>query len=45
MTRTERALSRHWRGLATLCAIVALAGVAVILWHRIDSSGPVGRGR
>ena len=38
MTRTERALSRHWRGLATLCAIVALAGVAVILWHRIDSS-------
>jgi len=38
VTRTERALSRHWRGLATLCAIVALAGVAVILWHRIDSS-------
>lgn len=38
MTRTERALSLHWRGLATLCAIIALAGVAVILWNRIDTA-------
>lgn len=38
MNRTERALTRHWRGLATLCAIIALAGVAVILWQRIDSA-------
>lgn len=38
MTRTERAVSRHWRGLATLCAIVALAGAAVILWNRIDGA-------
>lgn len=37
MTRTERVLSRHWRGLATLCAIIALAGVAVILWQRMDN--------
>lgn len=39
MTGTERALSRHWRGLAVLCALVALAGVAVILWHRMDAQG------
>jgi hypothetical protein len=28
----------HWRGIATLCAIVALAGISWVLWHRIDSS-------
>lgn len=38
MTRTERTIVMHWRGLATLCAIVALFGIAFILWHRIDTS-------
>lgn len=38
MTRTERTIVLHWRGLATLCAIVALFGIAAILWHRIDVS-------
>lgn len=38
MTRTERTIVLHWRGLATLCAIVALFGIAFILWHRIDTS-------
>jgi hypothetical protein len=38
MTRTERAIVLHWRGLATLCAIVALFGIAWATWHRIDSS-------
>jgi len=38
MTRTERAIVLHWRGIATLCAIVALFGIAFILWHRIDTS-------
>lgn len=38
MTRTERAIVLHWRGLATLCAIVALFGISWALWHRIDAS-------
>lgn len=38
MTRAERQIVQHWRGLATLCAIVALAGISWILWHRIDTS-------
>jgi hypothetical protein len=38
MTRTERTIVQHWRGIATLCALLALAGVAVILWHRQDIS-------
>jgi hypothetical protein len=38
MTRTERTIVQHWRGIATLCALLFLAGVAVILWHRQDIS-------
>lgn len=38
MTRAERTIVQHWRGLATLCAIVALFGISWALWHRIDSS-------
>lgn len=37
MTRTERAIVLHWRGLATLCAIVALFGIAWATWHRMDA--------
>src|SRR5207302_11039926 len=38
MTRTERTIVLHWRGLAVLCAILALFGISYALWHRIDSS-------
>lgn len=38
MTRTQRTIVLHWRGLATLCAILALAGLGLVLWHRIDAS-------
>lgn len=38
MSRTERFLAARWRGLATLCALVALFGIAAILWARIDSA-------
>ncbi|HWN00922.1 MAG TPA: hypothetical protein VNO54_28055 [Streptosporangiaceae bacterium] len=38
MTRTERTIVLHWRGIATACAIVALFGIAWATWHRIDSS-------
>jgi hypothetical protein len=38
MTRTERTIVHHWRGIAVLCAIVALFGISWALWHRIDSS-------
>lgn len=38
MSRTERFLAERWRGLATLCALVALFGIAAILWARIDSA-------
>jgi hypothetical protein len=38
VTRTERTIVQHWRGIAVLCALLALAGVAVILWHRQDVS-------
>lgn len=38
MTRTERTIVLHWRGIATLCAIVALFGIAWATWHRIDAS-------
>lgn len=32
MTRTERALARHWRSMAVVCWLLALSGVAVIGW-------------
>jgi hypothetical protein len=38
MTRTERTIVLHWRGIATLCAILCLFGISWALWHRIDSS-------
>lgn len=38
MTRAERTIVLHWRGIATACAIVALFGISWALWHRIDSS-------
>ena len=38
MTRTERTIVLHWRGIATACAIVALFGIAWATWHRIDES-------
>ncbi|MFB7867384.1 collagen-like protein [Streptomyces sp. NPDC056069] len=38
MSRTQRFLATRWRGLATLCALVGLFGIAAILWARIDSS-------
>jgi len=38
MTQAERTIVLHWRGIATVCAIVALAGISWILWHRIDSA-------
>lgn len=38
MTRTERAVTRHWRSIATVCAFVALFGISWALWHRIDAS-------
>ncbi|MFJ1700346.1 collagen-like protein [Streptomyces sp. NPDC088252] len=38
MSRTQRFLARRWRGTAILFAIVALFGVAVILWARIDTA-------
>lgn len=38
MSRTERFLAARWRGIATLCALVSLFGIAAILWARIDSA-------
>lgn len=37
MIRTERTIVLHWRGLLVVCAIVALFGISLVLWHRIDS--------
>lgn len=37
MTRTERTIVMHWRGLAVVCALVALFGISLVLWHRIDA--------
>lgn len=38
MSHAERFLARRWRGLAVLLSIVALFGVAVVLWARIDTA-------
>lgn len=38
MTRTQRTIIQHWRGISVLCAIVALSGVSWVLWDRIDTS-------
>ncbi|MFF3511519.1 collagen-like protein [Streptomyces sp. NPDC002573] len=37
MTRTERTIVLHWRGIAVLCAIVALFGISWALWHRVNA--------
>jgi hypothetical protein len=37
VTQAERTIVQHWRGLATLCAIVALFGFAWATWHRMDA--------
>jgi hypothetical protein len=37
MTRTERTIVDHWRGIVTVCAIVALFGLSWALWHRVDA--------
>lgn len=37
MTRAERTIVHHWRGIATACAIVALFGLSWALWHRMDA--------
>jgi hypothetical protein len=37
MTRTERTIVLHWRGIAIVCAIVALFGISWALWHRVDA--------
>lgn len=38
MTRTERTIVQHWRGIAVACAIVALSATAWATWHRVDES-------
>ncbi|MFS8201262.1 collagen-like protein [Streptomyces sp. CWNU-52B] len=37
MTRVQRVLAVRWRSLFLVCVLIALSGVAVILWARIDS--------
>lgn len=37
MSRTERFLARRWRPTATLFAIIALFGIAAILWARQET--------
>ncbi|MEU1194913.1 collagen-like protein [Streptomyces sp. NPDC005813] len=32
MTRTQRALAGHWRGIAVFCWLIALSGAAVVGW-------------
>lgn len=38
MSRTERVLARHWRRIATGCALVAVFGISAVLWARVDSA-------
>lgn len=45
MTRAERTIVLHWRGLATLCAIVALFGISWALWHQMDADRAVSERR
>ncbi|MEU6127109.1 collagen-like protein, partial [Streptomyces sp. NPDC047123] len=37
MIQLERLLARRWRSVFVGCVLVALCGVAVILWARIDA--------
>jgi hypothetical protein len=36
MTRAQRVVVRRWRSLATAAALVALAGVVLLIWTRLD---------
>jgi len=36
-SRFERLLARRWRSIFLVCVLIALCGVAVILWARIDA--------
>lgn len=38
MTRTHGTIVSHWRGIATVCAILCLFGIAWATWHRVDSA-------
>lgn len=38
MTRAERTIIQHWRGIAVACLFVALFGIAWATWHRMDAS-------
>ncbi|MEU0807356.1 collagen-like protein [Streptomyces sp. NPDC005970] len=38
MTRTQRALVHRWRGIALACWLVAITGVVLLVWARIDSA-------
>ncbi|MFG2496624.1 collagen-like protein [Streptomyces sp. NPDC048441] len=37
MIQFERLLARRWRSVFLVCVLVALSGVAVLLWARIDA--------
>ena len=37
MTRFQRLLAPRWRSIFLVCLLVALCGIAVILWARIDA--------
>ncbi|MEV0319190.1 collagen-like protein [Streptomyces sp. NPDC050658] len=37
MIQLERLLARRWRSVFLVCVLLALSGVAVILWARIDA--------
>ena len=37
MTRFQRLLAPRWRSVFLVCVLVALCGIAVILWARIDA--------
>lgn len=37
MTRAERLLAQHWRRYAVALSLLALAGLGIILWARIDA--------
>lgn len=37
MTRFQRLLAPRWRSIFLVCVLIALCGIAVILWARIDA--------
>lgn len=38
MTRVQRTVITHWRGIVTACAIVALFGISWATWSRLNDS-------